>query len=611
MGFCCCVHESGYETRRSRVFRPWPRVHVTKKRSGLSSAAGSARSADAVVCLSKQVLRLYLPRLCCLSYFQNTRVLTVESVSITESISSSDRTPSYVLSFSNEPSALRGAGTGGPQAAPLHNPEDLSDSRMPPVRLKTQLALAEERSAPCEPLRTRLPRSSEICLCRFPVVLVPSLASPVANSGQAVRLESTAKDRSVERSIQVTSSDSLQTPLPGEREQASVRSPADVNLDQAGSTGGNFPDNCQENLSTTVASLLPTAAYVLVGNPSIVVAPMLLSALHFCLTFPVHAVTAVQLQGKKSGQPRYSLSGSPAQFPPSDVSSSTQLPRWEGVGVRGRPHASFLRSIRMNPRHAEGTLEEVSPTDRLSRQRTCSGDSSAVIPDRKRQSNVGSLPGGGSILGNASTRRDRTFSESETRANSGSGAAQSAVRRPRVSASEVESGHEHGRTSSLASYHYSGNGGVPAPVLGSGNWPLIATADQRTTEQEAASLAADLGGCRIPGVRFGHSFVNAAGGSIGVGQQFFRISFVPRSSDAVSYGHLFAGVTLLKAEAATKGTASGDDCRQWTFPSRTPSDQHCNIRKSEPSPPLKRPLFLSLKQFSPTAASFPAGRELL
>ncbi|PHJ18297.1 amine-terminal region of a tm vesicle-mediated sorter, partial [Cystoisospora suis] len=458
---------------------------------------------------------------------KNTRVLTVESVSITESISSSDRTPSYVLSFSNEPSAYRGALTS---AGPNPDLDGQTQSHGSLTRPKeTQLVLAEESSALWEPLKSRSPRSSEICLCRFPVVLVPSLALPIVNKCHRMRLESTARSNLVEHSVLETKSCFAKTHVSNGNEQECARTPATGELRHVEFTGWYTPDESQEDLPTTVASLLPTAAYVLVGNPSIVVAPMLLSALHFCLTFPVHAVTTARLHGRKPGSPTYSLPVTPSLFPSADVSSSPKRLRREGAGPRGLPRASFLRASRLGPRHAEGTLEVASPVDHLARQRTCSGESIMLTLERNRLSTVGSLPMTSSLGASTTRRGERTFSESETLGNSGTAVTQSVIRDSDVKAPEADSSHEYGRRGSTASYRHPG--GVAGPALGNGSWPSVTTTDQGSAELEAISgLPADLERSRLPGVRFRHSFLKSAGGSSG------RTSAYRRPSQGIAPG---------------------------------------------------------------------------
>ncbi|KAF4640612.1 hypothetical protein TGRH88_045380 [Toxoplasma gondii] len=103
--------------------------------------------------------------------------------------------------------------------------------------------------------------SSEICLCRIPLMLVPSLATSFLRTADDRHLRDDSADDS-----------------------SGLSWKSDFGLGQTDRVDlSTYPET-----GDAAASLFPTAACVLVGNPSIVVAPALLSALHFCLTFPVY-----------------------------------------------------------------------------------------------------------------------------------------------------------------------------------------------------------------------------------------------------------------------------------------------------------------------------------
>ncbi|KAL8425709.1 hypothetical protein Efla_003087 [Eimeria flavescens] len=149
--------------------------------------------------------------------------------------------------------------------------------------------------------------SPEICFCRFPLVLFPSMSQCVMGHGAVERLQAMA--RALEESFLLDKTSPDNVPSKPQDRAASLL------------------ENVAKRLDDTVtasASLLPTAACLLIGNPAVLLQPRLVSVLHFFLASPVLAPRE-RTSGRISS-PR-GLQSCQASSPPLSVdAASEELP---------------------------------------------------------------------------------------------------------------------------------------------------------------------------------------------------------------------------------------------------------------------------------------------
>ncbi|KAL8273864.1 hypothetical protein Esti_002187 [Eimeria stiedai] len=113
----------------------------------------------------------------------------------------------------------------------------------------------------------------EICFCRFPLVLFPSMSQCVVGQGAVERLK--------------TLTEKLEETY--RRGKAASHSASEPSQDWAATLLSSLA--CQFGDSvTTSASLLPTAACLLIGNPAVLLQPRLVSVFHFFLASPIYSL---------------------------------------------------------------------------------------------------------------------------------------------------------------------------------------------------------------------------------------------------------------------------------------------------------------------------------
>lgn len=247
-------------------------------------------------------------------FLQNSTVVSVQFAFITEYISSLTRSPLDIVCFRTQ--------TGVSPASASISKEARAFREVQKKSRKRDSLLAKGRSAYVPP---------EICFCRFPLLLFPSMSRCVLGGGVVRKVQELAKN--LEESC-----------LPARIVSSSMSG----NL---ASTELVRTAELPKNAAVTSAALLPTAACLLIGNPEVLLQPALVSAFHFFLASPVYSLAAIDVSGtsplvaQAKSALRASSSSSPTAFAPRGFRSLTVLRpfAWQTSGVRMRAGASADR----------------------------------------------------------------------------------------------------------------------------------------------------------------------------------------------------------------------------------------------------------------------------
>ncbi|KAL8454249.1 hypothetical protein Emed_000358 [Eimeria media] len=210
----------------------------------------------------------------------------------------------------------------------------------------------------------------EICFCRFPLVLFPSMSQCVMGQEAVERLKALAEK--------------LETTYrsPGMAEPNNVSEPSQ---EWAGGLLSSAARQLGGSVATS-ASLLPTAACLLIGNPAVLLQPRLVSVFHFFLASPMYALAP--LGSFQTDVMRSSVSQPPQ--PRSQFSSVTEAPRNESATVQP---VSLIREASDGSGVRESNAGR-GPTEHSYTQN--SGEQRSTVP-----------------LGSSSLRRESDFSVSE------------------------------------------------------------------------------------------------------------------------------------------------------------------------------------------------------